>query len=474
MKKRPSFFWAILPIITMIILTSIGFIANNLPIQPLLIISSIIGTAIAIGHGYTWNEIMDSIVKKISKALPASLILLSVGMLIGTWMAGGTIPFMMYYGLKIINPSFLLITAFYVTAITSLCTGTSWGSVGTIGVALMGVGAGLDMNLAAVAGAVISGAYFGDKLSPLSDSTNLAPIAAGSELYEHIRHQLWTTLASFVVASIVYLIAGMGSQDISVATPEKVTIILDSLKSLFSLNIVVLIPLVVVLYGSIAKKPTIPVMVISSVIAAFNAIVFQGVTIKNTFDSILKGFNISMIEGVDMNFLIADVPKLLNRGGMTSMLGTLLMTYCAFSFAGVVDVSGSFNVILDVISKKVRSTGQLILTTLLCGITTGAITCNAALSTLLIGELFSEKYKESGLQTKNLSRTLEDSITVTGALIPWTLGAVYMASTLGVPTLSYLPWAVLNYSCIIFATIWGFTGIGIAKIYPIKTTEAGL
>lgn len=463
-RKRPGFLMALLPIVIMILLTCVGFIMNHIPAQPLMIFAAAAASLIAMAGGYQWSEIMESITCKISKALPAMMILVTVGMMIGTWMIGGTIPMMIYYGLKIINPSFLLITAFYVTAITSLCTGTSWGSAGTIGVALMGVAAGLNVNPAAVAGAVISGAYFGDKLSPLSDTTNLAPIAAGTNIYAHIRHLLWTTGGSFIVASIVYIIAGMGISAEGAATPEKVVVILGTLKDMFHFNPFLLLPIVLVLGGSILKKPTIPVMVLSSFLAMFNAVVFQGFTFNNACTAAVSGFHVSMIPSIDAAAVIPDVLKLLNRGGMSSMMGTVMMAFCAYAFAGAVGVNGSFEVVVETLTSRVKSTGGLILTTVLSCLTTVAVTCNGALSILLCGEMFKEEYIKRGLDTKNLSRTLEDSITVTETLIPWTLAGTYMATTLGVATLDYLPWAVLNYTGIIFAVILGYTGIGIAKL----------
>ena len=241
-----------------------------------MLVSAAVAAVIAICLGYTWDEIMNSIVEKLSKTMPAIFILIIVGFLIGTWMIGGTIPMMVYYGLKIINPSFLIVTAFLVTAIVSICTGTSWGSAGTIGVALMGIASGLGAPLPIVAGAVVSGAYFGDKMSPLSDTTNLAPIAAGSKLYDHIGHMLWTTGPGFIICCIVYTVVGMNLSGLSGTEPEKVSAILDTLHQIFSFNPLIILPVIIVLYGSIRKKPTIPVMLISSAVAMFNGVVFQG------------------------------------------------------------------------------------------------------------------------------------------------------------------------------------------------------
>ncbi|MEI0737417.1 Na+/H+ antiporter NhaC family protein [Paenibacillus sp. JTLBN-2024] len=222
--KKPTLFLALLPIITMVLLLCLGYVMFELPPEPLIIASTVVAGIIAIKLGYSYNDILESISQKIAKTMPAILILICVGLMIGAWMVGGTIPMMIFYGLKIINPQFLLITAFLVTSVVSICTGTSWGSAGTIGVAFMGVGAGLDANLAAVAGAVVAGAYFGDKLSPLSDTTNIASLSTGVNLYEHIGHLLYTTLPSFVVAGIAYVITGLNTDGAGASIPEKVGI----------------------------------------------------------------------------------------------------------------------------------------------------------------------------------------------------------------------------------------------------------
>ena len=280
-KKKPSFFLAVLPILAMILLLGVGYAVMGLSPEVLMLVSAAVAAVIAVSLGYTWDDIMNSIVGKLSKTMPAIFILIIVGFLIGSWMIGGTIPMMVYYGLKIISPRYIAVTSFLVTAVVSLCTGTSWGSAGTIGVALMGVAAGMGAPLPLVAGAVVSGAYFGDKMSPLSDTTNLAPIAAGSKLYDHIGHMFYTTIPGCIICLIVYTIAGFSlAGGGAVATPEKVDTILTTLEGMFRFNPLVILPPIIVLYGSIRKKPTIPVMLISSVVAFFNATVFPAFSLQ--------------------------------------------------------------------------------------------------------------------------------------------------------------------------------------------------
>lgn len=473
LKRQPTLFLALLPVITMVILLSLGYVLFELPPEPLIIISAVVAGIIAIKLGYSYNDVLDSISHKIAKTMPAMLILITVGLMIGAWMIGGTIPMMIYYGLKIIDPQFLLVTAFLVTSVVSVCTGTSWGSAGTIGVAFMGVGAGMDANLAAVAGAVVAGAYFGDKLSPLSDTTNIAALSTGVNLYEHIGHLLYTTLPSFVVAGIVYVITGLNTNAEGVEIPEKVGTIMSTLDTIYDWNLLLVVPVLIILYGSIGKKPTIPVMLISSLFAMANGMIFQGFSLHDVVAAVVNGFNISMVTlpGFDASAVIADIPRLLNRGGMNSMMGTLLICFCAISFAGAISVTKSLELIVNKLLKLVHSTGSLIVATIITGLTMIGVTSNGQVSILMPGEMLREAYIRRGLHPKNLGRTVEDSAAITEPILPWTAAGAYMAGTLGVATLDYLPWAVLCWTGIIFATIWGFTGFGIAKLTPEQQAE---
>ncbi len=356
--RLPTLFESLIPIIAMVVLLGFGYALFDLPPEPLIILSTVVAALLVKRLGYSYGQILESIAQKIAKTMPALLILISVGLLIGTWIIGGTIPMMIYYGLKIIDPAWLYVTALFVTSIVSICTGTSWGSAGTIGVAFMGVAVGLEANLAATAGAVVAGAYFGDKLSPLSDTTNIASMAAGVDLYEHIAHLLYTTLPSFVLATIVYVVYGLNADVSSVAIPEKVTAITQGLEGIYHFNLFLLLPVFIVLYGSITKKPTIPVMLVSALFAMFNAALIQGFPLHDIVKSAVDGFNVSMLSQTDVS---PDLARLLNRGGMNSMMGTLLICFCALSFAGTLSLSGALEVIVHALLRLVHSTGSLIL-----------------------------------------------------------------------------------------------------------------
>lgn len=327
---------ALLPLIAMIGLLVIGYGVYGLPIESLLLTSAIIAAVVAWKIGYSWNDIQNAIIERLAKTLPAIFILVLVGGLIGSWMVGGTIPMLVYYGLKIISPEYLVLTSFLVTCMISLCTGTSWGAAGTIGVALMGIATGMDANLAAVAGAVVSGAYFGDKISPLSDSTNFAPVVAGTDLYSHIQHMLWTTIPAFILSCVVFFF--VGNHEVTAATPEKVIAMLANIEQLFSLNVFLLLPPALILWGAIRKLPTIPLMLLAIIIGIFNSVVFQGFSLVTALNAMLNGFNASMFAdaGLGNITVVSDVLTLVNRGGMTSMMGVVLLVFCAFSFAGAI------------------------------------------------------------------------------------------------------------------------------------------
>ncbi|MFM7945393.1 Na+/H+ antiporter NhaC [Hafnia paralvei] len=463
-KKTLSLGLALIPIISMLTLLIVGYGVMGLRIEPLLLCSAAIAAGLAYWQGYCWDDVINSIVSKLAKAMPVVMILICVGGLIGTWMFSGTIPYMVYWGLKLISPQYILIAAFFLTSVVSVCTGTSWGSAGTVGVALMGVASGLDVPLAA-AGAVVSGAYFGDKISPLSDSTNFAAIVADTTLFEHIQHLMYTTIPSFILATIVYLIAGHSSMMGDVATPQRVTDIINALDGLYHFNIVLILPPVIVLWGAISKKPVIPLMLSACVLAIILGVWLQGLSVKQGLDAFMDGFNLSMFpQGAEG--IIADVPRLLNRGGLFSMMSTILLVFCAFSFAGALTLTGALTIIINRLLTVIHSVGQLIAATIGTTILVTGATSDGKLALLVPAELYQDAYRRMGLDTKNLSRTIEDAGTVIEPLIPWTAAGVYMATTLGVSTLDLLPWAVQCYSAIFFALIYGFTGFGIAKAQP--------
>jgi NhaC family Na+:H+ antiporter len=451
-KREPTTLEAFLPFLVMAALLGVGYGVFRLRIEVLLITAAAVAGLVALRLGYSWAELQAGIIEGIAKALPAVLILVSVGALISTWIAAGTIPLLVKLGLHTISPRFFLVTASVLCSLVSLFTGTSWGTVGTMGIALMGVAAGLGVPAGAAAGAVVAGAYFGDKLSPFSDTTNLAPVAAQSNLFDHIRHMLWTTVPAWTLDLLVYLVAGLRSG--GAASPERVAAILDTLGNAFVLSPWVLLPLPIVLYFALRQRPTVPGILLASAVAGTIAIIVQGESLTTVAEAMVTGY-------------VADtgdpaVDNLLSRGGMGPMMEVTLIVFTAFSFAGIASRAGLLDVALRQLLRATRTTGHLVAATVGSTIFTALITGSSYLTILLPGELFAPAYRLRNLAAKNLSRTLEDSGTVVVPLIPWSAAGVFMAATLEVPTLSYLPWAILNYTGFLFAIAYGFTGFAIA------------
>ena len=469
-KRRPSFLEAFVPIIAMLVILTYGKGVMGYNTEPLLLLVAAVAAVIAFRVGVTWDEIQEEITLKIAKGMPAIMILVIVGAMVGAWMASGTIPLMIYYGVQMVDPQWMLVTSFLITAVVSVVTGTSWGSVATMGVALMGIASTLGVSLPATAGAVVAGSYFGDKLSPLSDTTNLAPISAGSELYEHIRHMLYTTVPATVISLVVYGFVGLNADVSAGVSSESVTRMLGQLDQMYSWNPLLTVPVLIVLGGSLWKKPTIPVMLLSTVVAGLEAIFIQNVTLKNVLAATVSGFNVKMINaaGFDPAQASAEIMKLLNRGGMNSIMSTTLLVFCAFCFAGIMSRAGCLDVVLEKILSIAKSTGALITATVASCIVMALTTGNSYLSILVPGEMFRDAYKARGLAAKNLSRTLEDSGTVFVPLVPWSAAGAYMTSCLGVGVLDYLPWAILCYAGFLIAIFYGYTGIGIAKLEEEK------
>ena len=461
--KEPGFILSLLPLVTIVLLLIVGYGIFRIGAEVLLVIAAFITGLIAYISGFSWNEMQNGIIESISKALPAMLIVITVGILIGSWIVSGTIPMLIYYGLKLISPKLFLFSACLVCSIISIFTGTSWGTVGTVGVAFIGVAQGLNIPLPQAAGAIIAGAYFGDKLSPFSDTTNLAPIAAGSNLFDHIRHMLWTTLPAWIIGLVIYLFLGLfsgGSSQIAIPTD-----LLTGLHAHFAFNIFLLLPPVIVLYFAVRKLPTIPGMLISSFVAVILGVLFQQIDIPTALTALTTGYKSQT--GLEV------LDRLLTRGGMMSMMGVTLIAFCAFGFAGIMQATGMLNVILNRFVRFTRTTGAIIASTVTSCISVAIMTGSSFLSIIIPGELFSPLYKERKLAAKNLSRTTEDSGTVIVPLVPWSMAAVFMSGTLGVATLEYLPWTFMNYLGFVFALIYGFTGLGIAPKIRDDETQPG-
>lgn len=465
---------ALAPLLLMLAVLVIGSRWMELS-SPLLVTGMLIaaglGGAIAKRHGHGFDEIQRIMGEKLAHALPVLLILLSIGLLIGSWVASGTIPMLVHLGLQWIDPRFLLITGFLVTCGMSLATGTSWGSAGTIGVALMGMAVALDVSLAATAGAVISGAYVGDKLSPLSDSTNICAIAAGADLYKHIRHLMYTSIPSFVLCCIVYTVAGLRMHPAGAGAAEPA--LLAELAAAFQLSWWTLLPPLVVGLCMWAKIAPTLAMAYSSLVAIAIAVLVQGLGLPQAIVAAIEGFRHTMLPAGAEPASAAFV-KLVDRGGLYSMIGTFVVILAAFLLAAALEASGALRRILAALLAAARGVFGLIAATAAAAAVMIGLTSHNGITALVVGELFQPAYRQRRLAAINLSRTLEDAATITEPLMPWTVSAVYMATTVGVATLDYAPWAVFCYAGPVFtlliAALYKKTGYGIA---PLEAGESG-
>jgi len=466
--RELSLWEATLPIVAMLLL----FVAGALTIGTsgellvaVLLVSAAVAGWVAHRHGRGWEDVQTSTGQKLADVLPAVLILLAIGMLIGSWVLSGTIPFLVYWGVQMVEPRYLVLTSFLATAVMSLFTGTSWGSAGTIGVALVGTAAALDAPLAATAGAVVSGAYFGDKMSPLSDSTNICAIGAGADLYRHIRHMVYTAGPSFVVAALVYAGVGVFTTPAGEGIPESARTLLGDLEGAYRLTWVVLIPPAIVVWSILRRTPAALAISLSSVVALVIGVAGQGFAFGDGILALVGGFRVDMLPGEIGATVGPAFRTLVERGGIYSMATTLIVVISAFLLAGAMDASGSLDYLVRRMLGAVRGVFGLIAATMAAGSIMIALTSHGGVTALVIGGLFQDAYRERGLAPENLSRSMEDSVTIVEPLMPWTVSAVFMATTLGVPTVQYAPWALFCYGGPVFSlllgALWARTGFGL-------------
>jgi NhaC family Na+:H+ antiporter len=464
---------AVAPILTMLGLFLLGTFTIGLSgelLVAVLLASAAVAGLVAARHGHGWEDVQRATGRKLADVLPAILILLAIGMLIATWVLSGTIPYLVYWGVRFISPQWLVLTAFLATALMSLATGTSWGSAGTIGVALMGTAAALGAPMAATAGAVVSGAYFGDKLSPLSDSTNICAIGAGADLYAHIRHMLYTAVPSFLLCLVLYTLASRLAPVTPDGTTDRAGTLLADLDSVFTLSPLVLIPPAIVVVSIVRKVPPALAISISSLVAILLGVWLQGFGADESIRAAVGGFELEMIgsTGADPGSTGEAFAGLVERGGLYGMADTLIVVIAAFLLAGAMSASGSLELLIEKMLAAVRSVFGLIAATMAAGATTIALTSHGGVTALVIGGLFQGAYEERELAPVNLSRSLEDSVTITEPLMPWTVSAVFMAGTLGVSTLAYAPWALFCYGgpffSLLIAALYERTGFGIRRL----------
>lgn len=437
-----------------------GADASYGPNQVALLIASAAAGLVGMYRGLSWADIQESMVAGIKVGLGPILILLAVGGLIGSWMIAGTVPAMIYYGVSILNPSIFFAAAAIICALASISIGSSWTVAGTLGIGLIGIADSYGLSPAVAAGAIISGAYFGDKLSPLSDTTNLAAACTSVDLFAHIRHMLWTTVPAFCIALLFFSFIPSGAA----TAPEQIAELRAAIDQEFNVSVGVLIPLAVMIGLIWRRVPAYPAIMLATLAGILTALTLQTDVVRKfalmanpeATMPVVEGLWRTLFAGFEGTTTNEELNSLISKGGIASMLNTVWLIVSALAFGGVLERTGILKQILDNVLKLVKSTGDLVAATVTGGFITNILAADQFLAIALPGRLFSSTYDDRGLSRENLSRTLEDSATMTSALIPWNTCGAYMAATLGVATFDYAPYAIFNLACPLIAVAFGY------------------
>lgn len=449
-EMKMPFGWALFCISFLLISMVLSVVWLDIPVHINLLCSISVTLGVAyLNNGHKWQPLADAIDYGGKICIQPTIIMMLVGCVIGSWIASGTVPMIIYWGLKIINPSVFLLTACIITAIVAISIGSSWSAAGTIGIALMGIGMGLGVNPGMTAGAIISGAYLGDKMSPMSDTTNLAPAVAEADLMDHIKSMMYTTLPAFVISLVIYGLLGLNHTADDVNS-EMVVATLAAIENNFNMNLLLLLPAVVVIVMAVLKCPSIPTLLASILTAVILAMIFQGQNLTSITGILDSGFSV--------NSGLSEFDKLMNRGGLQSMLWTASLGILGMLYGAIMEKTGLLPALLDKMKPLVKSTGGLITTVIITCTILLAATASQTLAIVVGGRMYISEFKKKDLLPQTLSRTLEDSGTIISPLIPWSLCGAYMAGTLGVSTMEYLPYAFFCWLCPIIAITYGFTG----------------
>ena len=465
MKSSLSLKTALIPLIVLI-----GLLAFNVIVygddalsgsnQFILLIGGAVAAMVGFANKISYQTMLDKVADNLKSVTGAILILLFVGALAGTWLISGVIPAMIYYGLQILHPSIFLPACVIICALISLATGSSWTTSATVGIALIGIGKALGIPVGMVAGAVLSGAYFGDKLSPLSDTTNLAPAMAGAELFTHIRYMTHTTVPSILVTLIVFIILGIGFSGDGTANSQE---LLAAMNEVFTINLLLFIVPIIVIVMIVRKTPPLVALFVGAVLGAIAALIFQQelllslsgestLSVYGTYQVIIDAITVS----TEIETTSAALTDLFQSGGMEGMLGTIWLIICAMAFGGVMDAIGALATISAALLSIAQSTFQLFASTVASCLTINITASDQYLSIVVPGKMFEKAYKNRGLAPENLSRTLEDSGTVTSVLIPWNTCGAYQSGVLGVDVSQYFFYAIFNwlspFMTLLFAT----------------------
>ena len=470
---------AVLPLVTLLGVFLGGALFTELGgtlVVVAILLAAIVAGLIGFARGVRWQAMEAAAVEKFGDVFPVVLILLSIGGLIGSWMLSGTIPMFVWLGIALIDPQFLYVSAFLAASVMSLFTGSSWASAGTIGVALMGLASVMDASLPVTAGAVISGACFGDKMSPLSDSTNISAIAARADLYAHIRHMVYTALPSFVIALVIFTLIPAESSSATNSAQQSTQAMRHLIERAFSPAWWQLLPPLLIITAIVKKWPPVVGITLSTLLALTLAVSIQPFSLANGVNAYLHGFSLDMLPGQLQHDAATNSAfvKLVVRGGLYSMVGTLVVIIAAFLLAGAMQATGALNVIIQGMLKAVKGTFSLIASTMISGITLLSLTSHGGVTSLIVGNLYQRAYADRNLANVNLSRSIEDSVTLMDPVLPWTVSGLFMATTLGVATIEYLPWALFCLGGPVFSLLWAAlarrNGFGIRRLETVAET----
>lgn len=471
--RRPKLFVALIPVIFLTAMISVNvFIFGDDALagsnQMVLILSAAVAAIVAIRLGHRWETLHKGIVKSIGSAMSAILILFLIGSLAGTWLLSGIVPSMIYYGLQILNPTIFLVAACVVSAIVSLATGSSWSTVATLGVALLGIGRTLGIPEGIIGGAIISGAYFGDKMSPLSDTTNLAPAMAGTDLFTHIRYMAWTTVPSISIALIIFMAIGLTRSqggDIQDIQP-----VLTAISDTFHVTPLLFLVPALVITLIIRKVPALPALLAGTLAGGLFALIFQPHIIQQVSgieDNFLIAAYVAIMKAMYTDIAVttdhAMVNSLLETGGMSGMLNTVWLIICAMIFGGIMESSGLLQRITESVIRLAHNTGSLVASTAGTCMFFNVTASDQYLAIVVPGRMFADTYKKRGLTPQNLSRTLEDSGTVTSVLVPWNTCGATQSAVLGIPTVTFLPYAFFNLVSPFMSIFFAYLNIRISR-----------
>ncbi|MCI8638680.1 MAG: Na+/H+ antiporter NhaC [Coprococcus sp.] len=459
-KREPRFWEALFAVGQMAVVVAAGYIVFHVRIEILMIVSAVIAGLAARGLGYFYQELENAVCEKLMKATPAILIIWMIGVVIASFMFSGSIPMVIYYGLKLLHPHYIYVCSFLVCAILSTVTGTSWGSAATGGVAMMGVASGFGVPLHITAAAVICGALVGDKLSPLSETTNLAPMCCGTDIYSHMKSMLWTTIPASMISMLFFWACGKTLSIASDEVPASAAAMMDSLDKVFEWNLFLLLPFIVLFLGAFLKMPPVPVMIVSSAVALILGGVVQKFDVVTGIEGCVNGFFVSAIYEGDV---AETVISLLNRGGMKSMAGIVIVVYCGYAYAAVIDKAGFLKTAAQPLLRRCKTRVSLVGSALIVNFFVAACAGSSYPAFIITGEMFTEEFKKKGMPPFVLSRTLEDSGTMLLPLVPWSAAGAFYAATLGVEAFGmdgYALYSLNTYGNPIMALILAVTGIG--------------